>query len=198
MLARRSTAVTTQRGAALIIALIVLATMLVAGAAMMRSVDTSVVIAGNLAFKQATITSGDTGIEAAVSWLQSHNIGATLHSTSAGQDGYVASRQDPSADQSWDAFWTSTLAPSNKIVTVATDAGDNTVSYIIHRMCNSVGAPTSASVDCSIAPTVNTAGHSKSAGTLKPHFIRQVYYRITSRIDGPRNTVSYVQAIVAM
>jgi Tfp pilus assembly protein PilX len=42
-----------QRGAILFIALIVLVAMSLAGIALMRSVDTNVLIAGNLAFRQS-------------------------------------------------------------------------------------------------------------------------------------------------
>jgi Tfp pilus assembly protein PilX len=43
------------RGAVLFIALIVLVAMTLAGIAIMRSVDTATLIAGNLAFKQGTV-----------------------------------------------------------------------------------------------------------------------------------------------
>jgi len=53
------------RGAVLFIALIVLVAMSLAGIAIMRSVDTATLIAGNLAFKQGTMHSSDNGIEQA-------------------------------------------------------------------------------------------------------------------------------------
>ncbi len=55
-----------QRGVILIITLIVLVAMTLASIAMVRSVDTSTVIAGNLAFKQSATASGDAGLEAAI------------------------------------------------------------------------------------------------------------------------------------
>jgi hypothetical protein len=50
-----------QRGVVLLIALIILVAMTMAGIGMMRSIDTGSVIAGNLAFKQATTNAGDAG-----------------------------------------------------------------------------------------------------------------------------------------
>ena len=50
-----------QQGVVLFIALIVLVAMSLAGVAMVRSVDTSLGIAGNLAFKQSTIQGSDLG-----------------------------------------------------------------------------------------------------------------------------------------
>jgi Tfp pilus assembly protein PilX len=49
----------------LFIALIVLVAMTLAGIAIMRSVDTATLIAGNLAFKQGTVQSSDNGVEQA-------------------------------------------------------------------------------------------------------------------------------------
>ncbi len=54
-----------QRGAALFIALIALVFMMLAGIAMVRSVDTSNVIAGNLTFRQASLSVADVATETA-------------------------------------------------------------------------------------------------------------------------------------
>jgi hypothetical protein len=167
----------------------------------MRSVDTSTVIAGNLAFQQAATNYGDTGIETAIAWLQTNNSGSTLHNHIY-QQGYVASRQDPSTGQSWDAFWSAVLSVSpNQPVTLATNAATgNTVSYIIQRLCNSFGDPVSTGVDCAV-PQTTTSGSgssSKGAGFIQIQSSTSIYYRITSRIVGPRNTISYVQAIVSL
>ncbi|HLB44195.1 MAG TPA: hypothetical protein VJK49_02320, partial [Candidatus Limnocylindrales bacterium] len=58
-----------QRGVVLFIALIVLVAMSLAGVALIRSVDTGSVIAGNIAFRQTAMHVGDNGIEAARTWL---------------------------------------------------------------------------------------------------------------------------------
>ena len=63
-----------QRGVVLIIALIALVIMTLAALAMIRSVDTSNLIAGNMAFQQAATHSGDSGIEAAITWLSDCNF----------------------------------------------------------------------------------------------------------------------------
>jgi len=51
-----------QQGIVLPITLIVLVAMTLAGIALLRSIDTSSIIAGNLAFKQSATASGDAGI----------------------------------------------------------------------------------------------------------------------------------------
>ncbi|MEJ7807583.1 MAG: hypothetical protein WKG03_16870, partial [Telluria sp.] len=54
-----------QRGVVLLMALIALVALTLAGLAMVRSVDTGNVIAGNMAFRQAAMQQVDVGIEAA-------------------------------------------------------------------------------------------------------------------------------------
>jgi len=188
-----------QRGVVLMIALIVLVAMTLAGIALVRSVDTSNIIAGNLAFQQAATHSGDTGTETAVAWLQANNAGVTLQANIF-VNGYAAARTDPAAGQSWDAFWTNVLVPAGQVVTLAADASTgNTVSYTIQRLCNAIGDPAVPGVDCAVSQTAaSTSGSSKGSGFVSLLYNAQVYYRITSRIVGPRNTVSYVQTIVSM
>lgn len=187
-----------QKGVVLMMALIVLVAMTLAGIALVRSVDTSNVIAGNLAFQQAATNAGDAGTEAAVNWLQTNNTGTTLFGNIFGQ-GYAASRSDPAANQSWANFWTTVLVPAGQVVTLAPDAAGNTVSYTIQRLCNAVGDPTTTGVGCAVTQSLGAlASSSKTAGTVALLYSSQIYYRITTRIAGPRNTVSYVQTIVAL
>ncbi len=186
-----------QRGVVMIIALIVLVAMTLAGIALMRSVDTTTVITGNLAFQQAATTSGDTGIETAATWLQTNNVGTTLYASNLAA-GYSAARQDPGATQSWDDFWNNVLLPGGQVVALPPDAAGNVASYAIHRLCNTVGDPVTPGVNCSVAQSASGAStSSKSAGSVQLKYNSAVYYRITARIVGPRNTVSYVQAVVA-
>lgn len=187
-----------QSGVVMVIALIVLVAMTLAGIALVRSVDTGSIVAGNLAFQQSATHSGDTGIEQAVTWLTNNNAGTTLHQNIY-SSGYAAVRTDPGA-RSWDNFWTAVLVPAGQVVTLPTDtATGNTVSYTIQRLCNSAGDPAAVGVDCAAAQSAgSTSGSSKGAGFIALQYNSQVYYRITSRVVGPRNTVSYVQAIVAL
>lgn len=177
------------------IALIVLVAMTLAGIALVRSVDTTNVIAGNLAFQQAATHSGDTGIETAITCLTTANTAnpANLYSDYA-TCGYHAARQDPNTGESWNDFW----ARAGTNVPLAADAGGNTVSYLIHRLCQ-LGDLPPRSANCSFTPVDCDPDGSHSGGkSFCGKTTSQVYYRVTSRIVGPRNTVSYVQAIIAM
>jgi type IV pilus assembly protein PilX len=207
----RRVAPSRQRGVVLMIALIMLVAMTLGGIALVRSVNITNIIAGNLAFQQGATNSGDTGIEVAVNWLET-NSGATLYISTAAQ-GYSAIRQDPGAGVSWDTFWRTvlvnqavTLNPANPgaFTSYSTDpvmrnSAGNIVSYAIQRLCAQPLPPSSAGAGCSQPPaTISTSSSSKGAGVVALTYGSQVYYRITSRIAGPRNTVSYVQAIVAL
>jgi Tfp pilus assembly protein PilX len=58
-----------QNGLVLFIALIALVAMSLAAAALIRSVDSGVLVAGNLAFKQSAIMSAETGIARAYRFI---------------------------------------------------------------------------------------------------------------------------------
>jgi len=188
------------RGAVLFIALIVLVAMTLAGIAIMRSVDTATLIAGNLAFKQGTVQSSDNGVEQAYQWLLANR--PTLSVNNAPQ-GYNSGYANP--------VWTSAAAWASS-VTVGTDAAGNTISYQIHRMCNcadttynGVCAATGQSNQCALdnptgtgAPPPPAQGESFTVGAAGYLQDPRVYYRITVRTQGPRNTVSYVQSMVAI
>ena len=190
-----------QRGVVLIMALIVLIIMTLAGIALMRSVSTTGVVAGNLGFQQAATHSADVGVETAVTFLRGATPAQLQNSILSGPGTrYVAHREDPNstAGQSWDNFWTTTIVPSNAVNTLAADAAGNTVSYVIHRLCNADGIPITAVACSSAPPAVGSNTGSMGAGVVKLQPPPQVYYRITARVTGPRNSLSYVQVVVAL
>ncbi|MBI3525649.1 MAG: hypothetical protein HY066_14210 [Betaproteobacteria bacterium] len=186
-----------QQGVVLMIALIMLVAMTLAGIALVRSVDTSNIIAGNLAFQQSATSAGDTGTEAAITWLVANSGGSTLENDVT-TGGYFASRSDPAAGQSWDAFWTNVLAGQAKAVGKDL-VTKNTVSYVIQRLCQGAGASTAPSTGCAAPPvSSSSSGNSMGGGVIALQRSSQVYYRITTRVDGPRNSVSYIQSIIAL
>ncbi len=195
-----------QSGLALVIALIMLVVMTLGAIAMVRSMDTTTLIAGNLAFRQSATYAGDVGVENAVAWLNSASketltcgaIGNDLAVCPAGYKSNGGNATDnPSAGQTWDAFWMESLDAS--AVKLPEDASKNTVSWFIHRLCAGAGALTASGSNCIETPSIASAsGNSKRSGTTKFQASSQVYYRITVRVAGKKNTVSYVQAIVAL
>lgn len=188
------------RGAVLFIALIVLVAMTLAGIAIMRSVDTTTLIAGNLAFKQGTIQSSDNGVESGFQWLMANRPALANNNLASG---YYSQR--PAGTLNWNdpATWASA-------VTVGPDAAGNTISYLIHRMCTCPDTPyngtcpgTGAAQLCALdaaAGAVPPPAQGDSFVVGAPGFLQdpRPYYRITVRTQGPRNTVSFVQAMVAV
>jgi type IV pilus assembly protein PilX len=200
--ASRRTGAAAQRGVALITALIVLLAMTLAGLAVVRSTLTSTRVAGNLAFQQAATQSADVGIEAAIAWLQTNNTGARLHNhidiDATEPVGYFARREDPAANQSWQAFWDNVIATTARVNTLPPDGAGNRVSWVVHRLCNATGDPVGGA-GCEATPELGggEAG-SRGSGVVRLQTAAQRYYRITARVDGPRNTVSFVQVVVAL
>ncbi len=192
-----------QSGVVLIISLIVLVAMMLAAIALVRMADTNNLIAGNMAFQQAATRSGDQGLETAFTWLQARASGVTLESSDA-TGGYRADgatlgpNLTTNPPQSWDAYWSASLA-ARAIGAAQVDAAGNTVYYVIDRLCRSTGSRSNGA-DCVASPSANpnNAGSAQTAGVKPPDPPSVVYYRITARIEGPRNTVSYVQSIVSL
>ena len=197
-----------QRGVVLFFALIALLAMSLAAVALIRSVDTSTLIAGNLAFKQAATTSGDAGIEAAVNWMAAieaaNNAINVLNDPAhpfnitdlAARPGYHSSA-DPALDITADATWDDV----NNVL-VGTDGSGNTVRYIIQRMCRIANQPIQ-NANCLFSGALeDNNGQSiplpqevcEGAGCPVAGQTPQI--RITSRATGPKSTVSYVQAFV--
>lgn len=189
----------TQRGVTLFITLIALVVMTLAGIALVRSIDTGTLISGNISFRQSGVLSGDKGIETGLSWLTSTSA-STLYADSA-TNGYAAvdpCPANPTLCQDEAAFYQG-LYEAGSMKTLPADAANNTVSYIIHRMCANSGSPTAVGTFCVTSASLSgTSGGSQSAGGIGITAPAQVYYRITARVAGPKNTVTYTQAVVAM
>jgi Tfp pilus assembly protein PilX len=194
-----------QGGVILFIALIVLVAMSLTGIALMRSVDANVLVAGNLAFRQGATMAGDWGVEQARAWLNTNAAGTTLQNDQpavTGGTGYWANWQT-GADLYGATATTTDDYNWNNATVVGTDAGGNEVRYVIHRMCSTAGALSAAGVDCVKASTgagstpasTGTKGAVAYGAAALPG-VSSTYYRVTVKIAGPRNTLSYVQAVV--
>lgn len=197
-----------QRGVVLFIALVVLVMMALATAAMLRSAASSTLVSGNLAFQQSAVGSSDQGIEQAVTWLENNSGQSTSTTATTCTDGssvlacdqkakgYLATRTDPTSTQTWADLWTALTAAGLTPVTLSQDAAGNTSAYLIQRMCSSSGD--AATGTCATAPTSTECGQSHNVNGQSTSCTSQVYYRITVKTTGPRNTVSYTQAMVAL
>jgi len=178
-----------QRGVVLFIALIMLVAMTLAGIAMVRSVDTTLGIAGNLAFRQTTLQSGDQAVQSAYTWLVANASGVTLQNTDMA-NGYYASINE----LNWFDInaWNAAITLNNG----TPDAAGNVTRYIVHRMCTQAGVAYNATGNlCALYYPEGGAstGGSMSVGAVTFPGQPQLYYRVSIRVDGPRNTVSVTQ-----
>lgn len=191
--ARRAPARRSQHGVVLFVALIVLVAMTMVGLAVIRSSGGATLMAGNLTFRQSATVAGDLGIEAARTWLAAQ--GPLTLETNDTASGYYAT---------WDKTFNPVTLPLAgwHDPALATDAAGNKVRFVIHRMCALAGGITPPAAppnqECvTLADPGKTGskggvvyGEKALTGTSQP------YYRITARIDGPKNTVSFVQAMM--
>ena len=190
-----------QRGVVLIIALIVLVAMTLVAIATLRSVDTSNVVAGNLAFKQSTLNGTDQAVEAAYRYLATNLGGVSLQNDNAAS-GYYSSR--PAQEPNWTdgAVWAGAVCMNS----CSADANGNIAYYYIHRMCTEANTPYNGNGPSGNANQCHmtlpsggaTTGGSMRVGADVYPGNPQLYYRITARVVGPRNSVSIVQAVVAI
>jgi len=200
-----------QDGIVLLIALIALVALSLAGIALMRSVDAGLMITGNLAFKQTAAHAGDAGTEAAIEWLDAN--AADLDSDIAAAGYYATWRAgcdllgSRSAGIADDVVWAAGDDPQPNCGMVAAAVGSDSLpegysaTYVINRMCDSEGMPNDPTVFCSAYhSTSGGSGSTKggaSYGQMPLSGSNQQYYRVTTRVLGPRNTESIVQAVVA-
>jgi Tfp pilus assembly protein PilX len=191
-----------QRGTVLFFALVALVVMSLAAVALIRSTDTSTMIAGNLALKQAATTAGDAGVEAAANWLLAEqsspaNAGKTViknadhtfnvNSAANADHGYYATIQNTF---NWDDAHSAL---------VGTDANRNTIKYIIDRMCSEAGKPNNKTCLYSTKIDTSSSFDVKTYTNFCPDCLlpgQSPMLRITAQITGPKNTISYIQSFV--
>lgn len=190
-----------QRGVIMVIALIVLVAMTLAAIGMTRSIDTANLVAGNLSFKQSSLNAADKGVDSGYSWLVARAGTTALNDTDIGSGFYSTF---PGTEPDWtDAnTWVNAVDLNGG----AEDAAGNRISYLIHRMCtepntpyNGVGASGNANQCALTIPTSSAAtGGSMSVGSVQFQGNPQIFYRITVRSRGPKNTESYVQSMISV
>lgn len=178
-----------QRGVVLFVSLIVLVIMSLVAVSMVRQMTGGQIIAGNLAFKQNATAVADRSTEVARSFV-SGATAATLDSNRVASAYYasapdIANPATPFVPEAYD--W---AGASQSVV----DAG-NTIQYVIHRLCPATGVfETQECVARETSEGGEMGGTSYGGGSVTKQLTP--YYRITTRVTGPRNSVSYTQVII--
>ena len=193
-----------ERGVVLFIALLVMVALSLAGIALLRSADTATAVAGNLAFKQAAAAAVDRSVEKAIKVLDDpqadHTPGTPVivdKTVDHPEQNYLSwvrlkdggIPEVPEALQSVAAL----IAAGLRDDLLDADAAGNKVYYVIERMC--VGPGLAVGSNCNLS----AAALGADAGTQHYEALQRAgdaYYRLTVRVEGPRNTVQYAQAFL--
>ncbi|HZV61156.1 MAG TPA: hypothetical protein VFF75_01945 [Methylophilaceae bacterium] len=189
-----------QKGVVLFLALMALVLMSIAAVALIRTVDTSTLIAGNLAFTQSATTSADSGMESAIAWLGAN--AETLDADNKGAGYYSYVDDNPASGTYLDLMSEDTWKTGASAVATGADMTDgldtsgNTIRYVIQRMCSVTGPPAAAT--CLFGPPADDDGCKRTPDPMcaTGSTSTTVMYRVTAKVTGPRNTVSYIQAFV--
>ncbi|MFC7420285.1 hypothetical protein ACFQNF_10350 [Iodobacter arcticus] len=197
-----------QKGLVLLISLIVLVVMTLAAIALVRSMMTSNQVANNLALRQGTTAAADAALEKARFWLVDRSLQAPAELNNASDDnGYspkntitgIDGRElpitiTPIDGNKWRANVSWVYAnPSKGNAPLSRADEDKAVNsngykaaYFIQRSCATAGQKTPNRSACDL--------QKMSPNEPEGNSEYQMIYKITVRIEGPKNTVSFYQA----
>ena len=176
-----------QRGVVLIFTLIVLLILTIGAVALMRSMNTSLFNAGNLAFRRDLVNQG----EQAVSYVMTE--------FTTGVPGVLNTSASTQADNPALNYY-STMQPTNakgipnQLLANApphplTGTSGATIDYVIDRLCQNPGPSIgSQCVQSSAAPLGGTANGTKAVSPPSA-----TVYRLSVRVSGARSTQVFLQ-----
>ncbi len=191
-----------ERGVIMVIALITLAIMMIGAVAAMRSMNASLTMAGNLGLKRDMANQAERAIRSAMSALNTSSVDLTASQTSLNYSAAMLSTSVEAIPTVLLGTAPSTVggygAASNVIdlTTATSSSGGSTAPtaanmklyYVVDRLCQSAGAMSS---DTCLTSSSLTQGGKKVGGlTEEPKPV----YRVTVRVDGPRDAQSFYQA----
>jgi type IV pilus assembly protein PilX len=203
-------------GVSLIFALVALMALSLAAVGLVRTVNTSSLVTGNVGFKIDATASADRGAALAIAWLQGNVSGAVVENNVPASGYYATSLDalDPTGSNTtaaaravvdWDADdcagvsgdYTACLEPG-PVSTIE----NNSVRWIITRLCAATGSPSSTN-SCATSSSLNSGEDANSGGLTYSRSggfgqsaSSSPYYRIIVRSVGGRKTVSYTETMI--
>lgn len=190
------------RGVIMLFGLIALVIMMIGAVAIVRSMGTNLSNAGNLGFKRDLSNQGDRAVASVLALVQSGALDSE------------AARQSSDAARNYSA----TLLPSNAqglpnalvnnttFASVGVSSNDIAVAdmgvtlrYVIDRMCMNTGLPDPS--HCTMNDNQVPMGGNGGGGAISEDptagtsgaVPQQVVYRLSIRVDGPRQTQAFFQ-----
>jgi Tfp pilus assembly protein PilX len=181
-----------QQGVVLIFSLIVLLILALGAVAVLRSVNSSLLSAGNLAFHRDLVNQAEQAVSTVMTEFKTNAPplnGATLADLPAAN--YVSSAL-PTNAQGVPLVLLDNAAfalVGSAANTLPGATPDVTIRYIIDRLCTNTGNANIVNcVQSTGLPTGGTANHNTA---LAPP--SATVYRVSVRVDGPRNTQAFLQ-----
>lgn len=189
-----------ERGIVVFVALIAVVLMSLAAVGLMRSVHNNTLVVGNLAFRQAAMAMSTSAVEKAVYDMFPPTKTIPDLNNHLTARNYFAFRQPGENAQGIPAALQGNLSSYPADAQVITDpndpSGQTQARYVVERMClpASLGLEARAQF-CEMIPPKQSAGTTGniSVGINVPDI---PYYRMTVRVDGPNNSVSFSQAML--
>lgn len=187
------------QGVVLLYSLIVLVILLAGAAAVVRSMQGSLFMAGNLAFKRDLVNQGEQAISQVLRNFQASVIdpgvnapannysAVTLRTNNQGVPLTLLTSNGRGTAQN---VQNNNFTPSGAALT---GTGGATVHFVIDRLCDSEGVATAlGQASCVHDPQrAPIQGGSASGGGLPPPF--SPIFRLSLRVDGPRDTQVFLQ-----
>lgn len=170
-----------QQGSTLFMVLFVLTSLLIVSLALLRSTSTTTLMAGNIAFKQASSVAAGIGINNSIIALQN-----VINREASVPDVYFATVQPT------DQYGLPTTVIWSQVPSQLSDKYK--IQQVIERLC--VGPTPVADPDQQCSYIENTESSSSKLGSTQ-FSSKLYYYRVTVMVTGPKNTNSFIQAIVS-
>ena len=181
-----------QQGVVLIFSLIVLLILAIGAVALLRSVNSSLLSAGNLAFHRDLVNQGEQAVSTVMTEFKTNGPPLGGATTASMQLANYSATTLPTNAQGVPLV----LLDNTAFVLIGTAAdipgrtADVTIRYVIDRLCVplTVIASSSACVQSTGLPSGGTANRNTAVAPPSA-----TVYRVSVRVNGPRNTQAFLQ-----
>lgn len=179
-----------QRGVVLIFTLIVLLILTIGAVALMRSMNTSLFGAGNLAFRRDLVNQGEQAASNVIAEFKTGDLVASASTlTNVPSDNYWATMLPTNLQGVPNVLLVNAAGAVGTHADLAGQSSDVVIRYVIDRMCSATGTPTgSLCLQSSTSATGGTAG--TTAAVKAP---TASVYRLSVRVTGARSTQIFLQ-----
>jgi len=175
-----------QRGVVLIFTLIILLILTIGAVALMRSVNTTLFNAGNLAFRRDLVNQGELAISNVKTALLSGALSTTTSTESnLPAQNYYATMLPTNAQGIPTALLVQ--SPPNMLTGATPDVQ---IAYVIDRLCQNTGP--SIATQCVQSSAGATGGTANATAVVAPP--SSTVYRLSVRVSGARNTQVFLQS----